>query len=190
MSGDGSLFSSMSMPNTPSEHPRRVCSWRAVASESQKAHAGEHDVLYATVFQRVVDDLAVPAGGDDVRRAQQPQLVRAGGLVEPEHPRQIPHAHLRDGEGADDLCARRVRTRSEELREHVQGGVARDIVTDECDRLFVQEGFHARIIILLRARMRAAFGAIRRMSALSVYCAVTSCRRPVRPAGRGWVPRR
>ena len=163
MSGDGSLFSSMSTPDPPSKHPRRACSWRAVASESQKAHAGEHDVLYATVFQRVVDDLAVPAGGD---------------------------AHLRDGEGADDLCARRVRTRSEELREHVQGGVARDIVTDECDRLFVQEGFHARIIILLRARMRAAFGAIRRMSALSVYCTVTSCRRPVRPAGRGWVPRR
>lgn len=129
----------------------------ADCSEIEEFHAGEHHVLDLAVFERIVDDLAVAALADDLRRAQQPQLVGTRRLIQSQHPCEIPHAHFGDGKRAYDLCARRVRTRAEKFGQHVQSGVARHEVTDEFHGLFVQEGFHTRIIILLRARILTAF---------------------------------
>lgn len=126
--------------------------------QSQEFYAGEHHVFDLAVFERVVDDLAVASLGDDLRRAQQSELVGTRRLVEPQHAREVAYAHLGDGEGADDLGARRVRTRPEKLREHMQGGVARHIFSDEFGRAGVKQGFHSRIIIPSAARKLASFG--------------------------------
>lgn len=45
------------------------------------------------------------------------------------------------------------------LGQHMQSGVARNVVADEFHGLFVQEGFHSRIIILFSARILAPFAA-------------------------------
>ena len=92
-----------------------------------------------------------------VRRTQKSQLVRTGGLVQPENVSKVAYAHFRNRQSAYYLCTRGVTARRKELRQRVQGCVARHVIAYELNGFVVKQCFHTRIIIPTRAKILCNF---------------------------------
>lgn len=96
----------------------------------KEIHACKQHVFDFSVFQRVVNHLAVTALRDYVGRTQKPKLMGTSGLVYAQNPRQVAHTHFAYAKCADDFVSRCVRACREKLGKRVKRCVARDIVDD------------------------------------------------------------
>ena len=132
---------------------RRFC----VFLQIQEFYSRKEHVLYLSVFQRVEYDFALAALSHYVRRAKQTELVRTGGLIEPQHTGKVADAHFRYGKSADDFRSRRVAARGKELRKRVQSRVSGNVIANEFNGDVVEQGFHSRIIIRIQTRNKGYF---------------------------------